>query len=110
MRPSCEQFPEHIASLVDHVGRDRDSPGPSLDEIRQDTDLDDLARGVGEPDVEKYFRDKIFPRSGGTLRRIDRLSMAKTAVPAVAGSKYKISGPMPDMLYGYSRNGSFPQQ
>jgi hypothetical protein len=36
--------------------------------------------------------------------------MAKSAVPAVGGSDYKVSTPMPDMLYGYSRNGAFPQQ
>lgn len=110
MRPRREQFPEHIASLVDHVGRDRNSPRPSLDQIRQDTDLDDLAMGAGEPDVEEYFKDKIFPRSAGTLKRTDRFPMAKSAVPAVAGSAYEISTPMPDILYGYSRNGAFPEQ
>ena len=67
MRPCREQLPEHIASLVDHVGRDRDSPGPSLDQIRQERDLDDLVMGAGEPDVEEYFEDKIFPRFLRTL-------------------------------------------
>jgi hypothetical protein len=62
MRPYRKQLPEHIASLVDHVGRDRDSPGPYLDQIRQDRDLDDLVMGAGEFDVEEYFKDKIFPR------------------------------------------------
>jgi hypothetical protein len=28
MRPSREQFPEHIIGLVDQVHRDPDSPGP----------------------------------------------------------------------------------
>ena len=60
MRPCREQLPEHIASLVDHVGRDRDSPGPSLDQIRQERDLDDLVMGAGEPDVEEYLRTRFF--------------------------------------------------
>jgi len=37
MRPSREQFPEHITSLVDQVRRDRDSPGPSPEQVLQDT-------------------------------------------------------------------------
>jgi hypothetical protein len=62
MRPCRKQLPEHIASLVDHVSRDRDFPGPSLDQKRQDRDLDHLVMGAREPDVEEYFKDKIFPR------------------------------------------------
>lgn len=31
MRSSRGQFPDHIANLVDHVRKDRDSPGPSPD-------------------------------------------------------------------------------
>ncbi|MCJ1247010.1 hypothetical protein MMC30_004221 [Trapelia coarctata] len=109
MRPAREQFPEHIASLVGQVRRDRDSPGPSPDQIRQDTDLDDLEMGTGEYDVEGYFKDKIFPRSAGPSKRSDRFPMAKRAVPDV-GSYLKVSTPVPDMLYGYNRNGAFLQQ
>ena len=110
-RHPCEQFPDHIASLVEYVGGDRDSPGPSLDQVRQDTNLYDLGMGSAEPDVEKYFQANIFPnpKSSDGLKRTDRLPMAKRAVPDV-GSNLKVSGPMPDMLYGYNRNGAFPQQ
>ena len=107
LHPRCGQFPKHIAGLVDHVGKDRDSPGPSLDQVLQDTDLDDLTIGTKEPDVEGYFMDKIFPRSASLLKRTDRLPMVKRAVPEV-GSKLKVSGPVPDMLYGYNRNVAFP--
>ncbi|KAG9236262.1 hypothetical protein BJ875DRAFT_503484 [Amylocarpus encephaloides] len=34
MRPVYEEFPEDITRLVDHVRQDRDSPGPSLDQLR----------------------------------------------------------------------------
>lgn len=34
--------------------------------------------------------------------------MVKHVVPEV-GSNFKVSNPVPDMLYGYSRNGAFPQ-
>lgn len=41
MEHPCDPIPEYIASLVDYmyVRQDRESPGPSLDEIRQDRDL-----------------------------------------------------------------------
>jgi hypothetical protein len=61
MRYPCEQFPEHIANLVDHVRRDRDSPGLSSDQVRQDTDLYDLEMGTAEPDVERLFQGKYLP-------------------------------------------------
>ncbi|KAF4467543.1 hypothetical protein FALBO_5582 [Fusarium albosuccineum] len=33
MRERYEQFPEHVSSLIDHVRRDRESPGPSFEEV-----------------------------------------------------------------------------
>ena len=111
MRPLREELPEHIAGLVDHIRRDRDSPGPSLDQVSQDAELNELWMGAGEPKVEDYFRDTIFPKPGpsGILDRADRQPMAKHTVPNT-GSKFKVSNPVPDMLYGYSRHGAFPQQ
>ena len=111
MRPFYEEFPKDIARLVNYVGMDRDSPGPSSDQLRQDTDLYDLEMGAAEGDVEKYFRTNLFPnpKLSESLKRSDRLPVSKHAVPDV-GSKLKISNPVPDMLYGYSRNGAFFQQ
>ena len=111
LRSSREQFPERIADLVDHIRRDRDSPAPSSDEVRQDTALEELGMGAGEPKVEKYFQDRIFPDCGprDILDRADRQPMAKHTVPST-GSKLKLSTPVPDMLYGYNRQGAFPQQ
>jgi len=45
MRPSREQFPEHITSLVDQVRRDRDSPGPLTEDVWQDEDLEAFGMG-----------------------------------------------------------------
>ena len=108
MRSAREQYPVHIASLVNKVCMDRDSPGPSLDQIWQDMGLENLEMGTGEPDVEDYFRGKIFakPAPQDSLKRIDKNPMAKQVVPDV-GSKLKVSTPVPDMLYGYNRLGAF---
>ncbi|KAF4511874.1 hypothetical protein G6O67_001078 [Ophiocordyceps sinensis] len=58
IRHPFDPLPEHIASLVDHVRQDRDSPGPSLDEVRQDEHLYNLSMGAGEPEIES---DRVRP-------------------------------------------------
>jgi hypothetical protein len=67
--------------------------------------------GAEEPRVEEYFRTNVFPypKSTETLDRVDRHPMAKHTVPTT-GSTLKVSTPVPDMLYGYSRHAAFPQQ
>src|SRR6266566_8414129 len=111
MCPLREQFPQYIAGLVDHTCRERDSPGPSPDQVWQDDGLNELWIGAGEPKVEDYFRDRIFPRPGpgDSLDRVDRQRMAKRIVPNT-GSRFKVSIPVPDMLYRYNRHGAFSQQ
>jgi hypothetical protein len=110
MHSSREQFPQHIAGLLNEIHKDRDSPGPSSDQVCQDTRLEDLEMGTGEPDVEKYFHTYIFPDPEPTdiLKCTDRIPMAKHAVPDV-GSKLKVSTPVPDMLFGYTDE-AFRQQ
>lgn len=104
----CEQYPEHIGSLVDHIGRDGDSPGLSLDQARQDMNLHDIGIGTGEPAVEDYFKANIFPNlnSLGSLKCIDKSLMAQHVVPNT-GSNLRVSTPVPDMLYGYNRHRAF---
>ena len=108
MRSRREQYPEHVRSLVELVGRDRDSPGPSADDVRQDEDLEALEMGATEGDVQTHFQAEIFPRSAGTLKSNERLPMAKHAVPDVR-SKFKVSTPVPDILYGYNRTRAFTE-
>ncbi|KXX74018.1 hypothetical protein MMYC01_209885 [Madurella mycetomatis] len=111
IRPLHKQFPEHITDLVDYMRRDRDSLGPSLDQVRQDAELNALWMGSGEPEVEDYFKGKIFPKPGASdsLQRAERQPMAKHTVPST-GSRLKLSTPVPDLLYGYNRYGAFPHQ
>lgn len=113
MRYADEEFPEGIANLVSHVGRDRDSPGPSPDQLRHDRDLQQLEmEAVDELGVEKYFHTHIFPdpKSTVSLKRSDKQPMSKHAVPSTAGSNLKVSNPIPDLLYGYNCYTAFPQQ
>ena len=110
MRSSRDQFPDHVADLIDHMRRDRGSPGLTLDEVWKDKALEGLGMGAAEPDVEDCFRTRIFPDRdpGDSLERSDRQPMAKHTVPST-GSGLKISTPVPDMLYGY-REEAFAQQ
>lgn len=71
-----EQLPEQIADLVDHMRQYRGSPGPSLDQIRQDLYLQKPEmEGLDEPKVEEYFQSIIFHDSqpGDSLERIVHL-------------------------------------
>jgi len=111
MRPLHEQFPQHISDLVGYMRRDRDSPAPSPDHVRQDAELNELWMGSGELEVEEYFKDKIFPKPGASssLKRAERQPISKHAVPST-GSRLKLSTPVPDLLYGYNRHEAFPHQ
>ncbi|KPM39861.1 hypothetical protein AK830_g6709 [Neonectria ditissima] len=111
MRSSRNQFPDNVADLIDHVRRDRDSPGPTLDQVWEDKALEELGMGAAEPDVEKYFQTRIFPDGDprDSLKRSDRQPMAKHTVPST-GSGLNVSTPVPDMLYGYNRQKAFPHQ
>ncbi|MCJ1462003.1 hypothetical protein MMC07_000603 [Pseudocyphellaria aurata] len=107
--PRTEQIPEHIDRLIAHVSQDRHSPGPSADDVRQDTALEELEDGVGESAVEDYFKDKIFPKAAGIFTRTARSSMARRVVPDT-GTDIKVVTPAPDLLYGYHRLHAFPHQ
>lgn len=112
--PPYGEFPEPIASIIDTIRKDRDSPGPSLEDVKQDVELAILLwRGAHKTDVETYFRygTDFFPNpcTTETLRQNIRTPMAKHTVPST-GCSYKISTPIPDLLYGYNQYDAFPQQ
>ncbi|KAH7322494.1 hypothetical protein B0I35DRAFT_476442 [Stachybotrys elegans] len=112
LRLPSEGLPDEIASLVDNMRQNRASPGPSLEHVRQDSDLAALQwMGAGESQVDEYCRNNIFPstRTTETLRRSDRQPMTRRSVPS-AGSAQKVSTPVPGMLYGYNPQNAFPQQ
>ncbi|KAH7176274.1 hypothetical protein EDB81DRAFT_634382 [Dactylonectria macrodidyma] len=112
MRSPYEEFPEQIASIINDIHKGRDSPGPSLEDVRLDSDLAALQwKGAAEPQVEEYFHTNIFPsfRTTESLQRSNRQPMAKDIVPST-GSSLKISTPVPGMLYGYNQQEAFPLQ
>ncbi|KAK4168543.1 hypothetical protein QBC43DRAFT_101999 [Cladorrhinum sp. PSN259] len=111
-RHPCDTVPDHITTLVNYVRRDRDSPGPSLNDVRQDRDLYDLSViGMEKAEVEAYFHTHIFPapKSSHSLKRSVRQPMARYTVPST-DSVLKVSNPVPDLLYGYNRHVAFPNQ
>ncbi|KAL8366584.1 hypothetical protein RB595_010445 [Gaeumannomyces hyphopodioides] len=111
LRKNRDPKPAFVTGIVDRVRQGRNSPGPSLDEIRQDEGLQQLETNAVESDVEEYFRDHLFPRlnPADTLQRTVRMPMFKRTVPD-SGSKQKVSTPKPDILYGYNQEQAFPQQ
>ncbi|KAF4450195.1 hypothetical protein F53441_6629 [Fusarium austroafricanum] len=90
---------------------DRDSPGPTLDEGWRDKKLEELGMGATAQEVENYFHARIFPggEPGDSLKRSDRQPMAKHTTPNT-GSGFKVSTPVPDMLYGYQEEAFARQQ
>jgi hypothetical protein len=57
--------------------------------------------GAEEGDVRQYFMDTLFTGISGTgLKRSVRMPMAKQCVPNIS-KNYRISTPVPDILYGY---------
>jgi hypothetical protein len=111
MCSSHEQFPEHIAKLVDHVRKNRDPSSLSVEDVRNDMDLEALELSINETAVEDYFKRTVFVKSRAlnSLRQIDKYQLVKQIVPNVK-SKLKVSNPMPDMLYEYKSIEAFPQQ
>lgn len=111
MRPPYEDFPKEVADLVDLIRKERDSPEPSPDEIMKDSNLAALQwTGAWESEVKRYFSTNIFPQPHATdsIQISHRLPMTKHVVPNT-GIRFRVSNPVPDMLYGYSHIGAFPQ-
>lgn len=108
MRSSREEYPSFIASLVSGIERDRNSSGPSPDDVWQDLSLEELEIEAGEPEVEQYFKTNIFPYPKPTdlLKRSDKQPISKHSVPST-GSKLRVSNPVPEMAYGHNRHKAF---
>ncbi|CAK7200512.1 hypothetical protein SEUCBS139899_003208 [Sporothrix eucalyptigena] len=112
MRPACEPLPELVSSLVQRVRRDRDSPGPSVEEIRKDSPFEELFQGTAEPKVQEYLTKRVFPEPGPSdnLEWSARVPMSRDVVPFAKGDLPvpKFSVPVPDLMYGYNRTKAFP--
>lgn len=112
LRPLGEQLPHHITSLLDNVRKDLNPPGPSLDQGGQQAALNSLWTGDGEPQVrrllQRFLDAAMDPNPPDCLLQIDSRPMAKHTVPN-AGSSLRVSNPVPNMLFGYSRTAAFTE-
>lgn len=105
------QLPDTVAMLVLRISGARDSPEPEVEELRANTDLQKLEDGAAESSVEQYFTGTVFSLRDGSdgLQRTTRLPMARFWVPQTADAQYKVSPPVPDLLYGYDFASGFPR-
>lgn len=109
MRRRHTPLPKLVSSLVDFVSKDRDSPGPSVEDLEQDQSLDELESVVEEMSVQLYFQYAIARGFQHSLRQSSRFPMVKSVIPDT-GSSFKVSKPVPDLLYGYKHDRAFPRQ
>ncbi|KAI1173950.1 hypothetical protein F4777DRAFT_600047 [Nemania sp. FL0916] len=110
MHHPCDPMPDHVASLLGIVSKNRDSTDPSSDGTKRDRALHDLLMGATEPEVEEYFHSHLFPKfeSSDILQRTIRQPMSKHTTPNPV-PKYRVSTPVPDIVYGYNPENAFPQ-
>jgi hypothetical protein len=110
-RHPTDLFPEHIRSLVNHIGRVYDYPGLTEEQLIQRMVQYKLGPLSTETEVEDGFKNGILPAfdSRDVLRRIGRYLMDKDTVPNTAGSNKMVGLPIPDVLYGYNDK-AFPNQ
>lgn len=103
MRGISEKLPGNISGLISNIGKDRASPGVSQDSVLNDVQLYQLKMGAAKYEVEEYFRTNIYPSPNATdtLKRSDKQSMLKHTMPYTK-PEFRVSNPVPDMLYGYS--------
>jgi hypothetical protein len=120
IRDSGNQLPNYVSSRVEKLRVKRDSPGPSSEQMAgYSASLDRLARGCTEADVEGFLEDAIFPKDSDLtygypagLESAKSSLMSSHLIPNNPNSPFRISGPKPDLLYGYSgalSDGAFTQ-
>lgn len=120
IRHANTQLPDYISSHVDGLRAERDSPSPSSEQINGYLDrMEDLQRGCTEADVEEFFTDTVFPKNSDRsygrpvgLESSKSSLMSSHLIPNNPESPFRVLGPKPDLLYGYSgalRDGAFTQ-
>ncbi|PHH78694.1 hypothetical protein CDD80_6432 [Ophiocordyceps camponoti-rufipedis] len=72
----------------------------------KDEELWQLHEGAAESDLAQYFKDQMFASRPLNLRRSDTQPMLRHTFP-LWDSTYPVSNPVPDVLYGYSREVAF---
>ncbi|SPJ78207.1 uncharacterized protein FTOL_06596 [Fusarium torulosum] len=106
-----KELPSHISALVKSLTPDQVSILPPPEDAEDNNGLLAMELEASEAKVENFFRDKVVPRSSqdDILWRSDRIIMSKDTVVSKMPN-FKISTPIPDMLYGYNRSNAFEQE
>jgi hypothetical protein len=103
LRSHFDSVPDDIADLMKRIRSDRQSPGP----VHGDAfcrELESIANVAAESEVEDFYRKHVFPgyTRAERLKLSDRIPMVSNAVPN-PNLRYRVSKPVPDLLYGYTR-------
>lgn len=109
------RLPDYISSHVEGTRAERDSPGPSAEQIDGYLHgLETLAKGCTEAQVESFFEDTVFPKPfdhayglPAGLAGAKSSLMSSHLIPNNPESPFRVSQPKPDLLYGYSGDGAF---
>ncbi|KFH47454.1 hypothetical protein ACRE_016210 [Hapsidospora chrysogenum ATCC 11550] len=114
IRNALAQLPNYISGHVNELPEERDSPGPSSDQVdtyRQG--VEQLAEGCTEAEVQRFFETLVFPSWSDTsygrltgLRSTQSSLMSSHLVPNNPATPFMVSDPKPDLLYGYSSDPS----
>jgi hypothetical protein len=102
LRTPTEPLPAIFEPILERLHAKRGSPEP---DVRSWTKkLTALAMGTDEPFVEKFYQDfGVFPEERGPTFRSDRKLIFRDGLPQDVEIAYRISQPVPDMLYGYDK-------
>lgn len=120
IRQANLQLPGHLSCHIETLQAERDSPSLPSEAINGYIGrMENLQGGCTEADVEEFLTDTVFPKnSDQNYGRSAGLESAKSAlmsshlIPNNPQSPFRVSGPKPNLLYGYSgalRDGAFTQ-
>ncbi|RSL85357.1 hypothetical protein CEP52_016171 [Fusarium oligoseptatum] len=109
---SYDPTPVPITELLETVRQTRGCPVLSEDEIRQDRQLEELSRGrASESTVKSYFLNHVFSDPGLSDLLIRSMKAHMYHVPNTdPDPEHRVSMPVPDALYGYTIDDTFPRQ
>ncbi|KAF5002108.1 hypothetical protein FGRMN_591 [Fusarium graminum] len=105
---SRTELPSHILALVQSLAPDRVSVLPPWEAVEGNDSLLAMEAETSESEVENFFRDNIVSRLSpdDVVCRSDRTFICRDAMP-LTSPQFKLSTPVPDVLYGYNRSTAF---
>ena len=105
-------LPQHISKALEAIQKDRHSPGPSIEQLQASDELFELRDNAPETRVEEFFKEhdehRMFTRPyGDALQRNSKMTMKADDVPNNPGTDFRITTPVPDLVYGYHHERAF---